>query len=149
MITVQKSLQFSEEPTSHYHISHDISWLDPNEHYTEDFLVTWRRKVKERLDYIFAMLRPRLCLVCSEPFDVFDMHEGIASRRDVQGWKKPKRSLIMTELNCIPLHHTCHLDRPPTREKVWEYQKEFYGETTLNLWYFGLPWKIGRPPRYF
>ncbi len=99
------------------------------------------------LDDIFSGCRPRICLVCGKPFDVFDMHEGIVTRRDAQGWKNP--ALIMTELNCVPLHHMCHLDGPPSRQAVWDYQKGFYGKDALLTWYNGLPWKSGKPPRYF
>jgi len=106
-----------------------------------------RTDLKRLIDDIFSGYRPRVCLVCGEPFSVFDMHEGIVTRRDAQGWKKS--SLIMTELNCIPLHHACHLDNPPSRQAVWDYQREFYGKEALLAWYNGLPWKAGRPPRYF
>lgn len=126
-----------------------VTWLDPKGSYTKDFLNNWRENVKRNVDYIFYRYRPRLCMVCGYPFSVFDMHEGIVSRKDVQGWSKRNRHLIMTELNCIPLHHTCHLDSPPSRQDVWEYQKEFYGNAMLQLWYNELPWKLGKPPRYF
>ena len=108
----------------------------------------WRPNLKEKLDWVFGNLRPRTCLICGKPFAVFDMHEGILSRNDVRGWKGPKKLLIMSEFNCIPLHHVCHMDHSPSREAVWEYQVEFYGRKLLKRWYFGLPFKAG-PPRLF
>ena len=109
-------------------------------------LTAWRPNLKQKLNWVFGNRRPRTCLVCGEPFGIFDMHEGILSRNDVRGWKGTKKLLIMSELNCIPLHHKCHMDRPPSREAAWEYQMEFYGRDLLERWYFGLPFKIG-PPR--
>lgn len=108
-----------------------------------------RQELKHRLDEIFSGERPRLCLACGKPFAAFDMHEGIVTRRDAQGWKPTQRQMIMTELNCIPLHHGCHLDNPPSRDLVWEYQKGYYGTSILLEWYEGLPWKSGKPPRNF
>jgi len=106
-----------------------------------------RSELKQLLDYTFSEYRPRICLVCGKPFGVFDMHEGIVTRGDAQGWKH--HGLIMNTFNCIPLHHSCHLDSPPSREAVWQYQREFFGSEPLMEWYTGLPWKFGRPPRFF
>ena len=80
---------------------------------------------------------------------MFDLHEGIVSRQDARGWRPVQKRLIMTELNCIPLHHKCNLDNPPSREAVWEYQEAWYGRAALMDWYTSLPWKSGKPPRNF
>ena len=129
---------------------YEVEWLVPKdlETMTGEALKIWRPNLKEKLDWVFGNLRPRICLTCGEPFGVWDMHEGILSRNDVRGWKGPKKLLIMSELNCIPLHHACHLYAPPSRGTVWEYQVEFYGRELLERWYFGLPFKAG-PPRLF
>lgn len=133
-----------------YLYNYNIEWLefDDLEIMTGDALKMWRPNLKERLDWIFGNLRPRTCLVCGKSFGTFDMHEGILSRQDVRGWKGSKKMLIMSEINCVPLHHKCHMDRPPSREDAWHYQVGFYGWEVLNRWYFGLPFKIG-PPRFF
>ena len=129
---------------------YNVEWLefDDLDLMTTDALKVWRPNLKEKLDWVFGNLRPRVCLACGEPFDVWDMHESILSRNDVRGWKWPKKLLIMSELNCIPLHHTCNIDHPPSREAAWEYQKEFYGRDLLERWYYRLPFKVG-PPRFF
>lgn len=106
-----------------------------------------RNDLKRELNELYGSGRPRLCLACGKPFSVFDMHEGIVSRGDVQGWKRNKRHLIMVEVNCIPLHHDCNINHPPSRQAVWDYQVEYYGDAVRD-WYYGLPWKAG-PPRRF
>lgn len=129
---------------------YNVEWLGLGdlELMTGEALRVWRPDLKEKLDWVFGNLRPRVCLVCGKPFSVFDMHEGVLSRNDARGWKWPKKLLIMSELNCIPLHHSCNTDRPPSREDAWQYQAEFYGRELLERWYFGLPFKAG-PPRLF
>jgi len=131
--------------------NYEVRWLQFPDltSLSSQYLQIWRRDIKEKLDWVYGAIRPRTCLVCGKPFTNFDMHEGIVWRNDVQGWKKPTRLLIMTEVNCIPLHHTCHLQSPPTREQVWEYQKQFYSEELLYGWYTRLPWKIGVPRKFW
>lgn len=130
---------------------YNVEWLEYEdlELMTAGALKIWRPNLKEKLDWVFGNLRPRICLVCGEPFGVWDMHEGILSRNDIRGWRGAKKLLIMSELNCTPLHHKCHMDRPPSREDTWKYQEEFYGRDLLENWYFSLPWKLGKPPRFF
>jgi len=129
----------------------ELFWLELKDVEADDthLLGKWRKLLKEHLDWLYGRVRPRLCVACGEPFSTFDMHEGIVSRRDVQGWKYPKNLLIMNEINCIPLHHTCNIDRPPSRQQVWDSQVEFYGKELVELWCYDLPWKTKRPPRYF
>jgi len=129
---------------------YNVEWLEFEDlHIINGAALTeWRPNLKQKLNWVFGELRPRTCLVCGEPFGIFDMHEGILSRNDVRGWKGTKKLLIMSELNCLPLHHVCHMDRPPSREAAWEYQLGFYGRDLLEQWYYSLPWKIG-PPRLF
>lgn len=138
----------------------DVSWLTLDQ--VPDLSAAFReqhyRDVKGWLNLVFGDIRPRVCLSCGDRFGMFDMHHGIVSRQDVRGWRhkakgvsaaKMRLLLITNELNCIPLHHTCNTDRPPTREQVWEFQKGFYGEEVLKEWYFSLPWRLGKPPRFF
>jgi len=130
---------------------YNVEWLelDDLELMTGDALTAWRPNLKQKLNWVFGNLRPRTCLVCGKPFGVFDMHEAVLSRNDVRGWKKTKKLLIMSELNCLPLHHSpCHMDYPPSREEAWKYQEEFYGRKLLEQWYESLPFKDG-PPRLF
>ena len=129
---------------------YNVEWLemDDLELMTGDALKVWRPNIKEKLDWVFGNLRPRICLVCGKPFSVFDAHEAILSRNDVRGWKGHKKLLIMSELNILPLHHVCHLHSPPSREAAWKYQEEFYGRELLKQWYYSLPFKVG-PPRLF
>ena len=109
----------------------------------------WSFHIRDSIDFIFSHIRPRICMVCRKSFGRFDLHHGIVSRRDVQGWPKLRRCLIDVEMNLIPLHHfPCHMNSPPSREAVWKYQVEFYGRELLERWYYFLPWKAG-PPRLF
>lgn len=108
----------------------------------------WSFHVRDTIDFIFSYIRSRICMICGEPFSGFDLHHGILSRRDVQGWSRSKRKLIDVEMNLIPLHSTCHLHSPPSREAAWQYQLEFYSRELLEQWYLNLPFKIG-PPRFF
>jgi len=109
----------------------------------------WKRDLKEWVDQLYGNLRERTCMVCSKPFAMFDLHHGIVSKQDVRGWPRKRRLLIDTGLNVVPLHHTCHMDRPPTREAVWAVQVGFYGKDIVGAWYDALPWKTLRPPRIF
>ena len=134
-----------------FYPDYEIDWLEATDigELAASFLRDWRRELKEKLDWVFGAIRPRICMVCHQPFGAWDMHEGVVSRNDVRGWKKPLRLLIMSEVNCIPLHHACHMDRPPTREDVWAYQMCFYGEQVLYGWYTRLPWKADPPRRFW
>ena len=107
----------------------------------------WKKELRERLDYMYEYIRPRLCLVCDEPFSTFHLHHAVVSKQDVRGWKRKKRFLIEVEMNLVPLHGKCHLDTPPSRECCWEYQCDFYGEELMREWYNSLPWKV--PQRRF
>lgn len=145
MIQTTIPVLYKDEP-----YDYNIEWLELGDIklMTGNALRIWRPDLKEKLDWVFGNLRPRVCLICGKPFGTFDLHEGILSRGDVRGWKGTKKLLIFSELNCIPLHHACHLYAPPSRGTVWEYQMNFYGRELLNTWYTGLPWKVG-PPRLF
>lgn len=146
MIQTTVPVQYKDE-----RYDYNVEWLefDDLELMTGDALKVWRPNIKEKLDWVFGNLRSRTCLVCGKPFGVWDMHECVLTRNDVRGWKGTKKLLIMSELNCIPLHHKCHMDHPPSRKAAWKYQEEFYGRDLLEQWYFGLPWKLGKPPRLF
>jgi hypothetical protein len=105
----------------------------------------WKRfsdELRLRIDWLYGGVRDRICLVCGQPFQDFDLHHAIVSRKDVMGWSKKRRKLINVELNLIPLHNRCHLQNPPSREVAWAFQSDFYGEDILELWYYSLPFKI-------
>lgn len=138
-------------PNKEVYVDYELEWLqvDDLDELASSYLQSWRRELKEKLDWVHGAIRPRLCMVCLRPFGSWDMHEGIVTRNDVRGWKKPVRLLIMSEINCIPLHHECHMDRPPTREDVWAHQMQFYGEELMRAWYTRLPWKAGVPRRFW
>ncbi len=138
----------------------DVSWLTLEEipALTSDFRKNHYNDMKGWLNLIFGDIRPRVCLSCGEHFGMFDMHHALVSRQDVRGWRhkakgipaaKMRLLLITNEINCVPLHNSCHLANPPTREQAWEFQKAFYGKEVMLEWHHGLPWKTSRPPRLF
>jgi len=143
--------------TGNHRILHDINWLtlDEIELLDKRYAETWYTDVKTSVATMHTLFRPNVCLVCAQYLGKpFDLHHAIVTRQDVRGWKyvagpydaKITRLLLITnELNCIPLHHQCHLDNPPTRESAWEYQANFYGEELMRSWYESLPWKSGVP----
>jgi len=125
-----------------------VVWLEEKDlPVSAKYKLKWNDELRQRLDWLYGNVRPRLCLVCNRAFAEFHLHHGIVSRRDVMGWPKAKRFLIDVELNLIPLHGHCHLDKSPTREACWEYQCSFYGSEIMNEWYNTLPFKV--PPRRF
>lgn len=132
----------------------DIVWFEVADlsSMTALFCAEWAGSLKESIALMGTMARPPICLVCGRnlTFDSFDLHHGIVTRQDIRGWRYPNACmLINTELNLVPLHPSCHLSRPPSREEVWEYQANFYGQLLLVEWYRDLPWKTQRPPRLF
>jgi len=123
-------------------------WLELSDIYgmPGGFAEHWRFTVRDKINWLFTEVRPRMCLVCSEPFTTFHLHHALVSRQDVRGWKPNLRLLIDTELNLVPLHEDCHLSSPPSREDCWDYQCSFYGQEIMKKWYYDLPWKT-EPPR--
>ncbi len=81
--------------------------------------------------------------------DIFDLHEGIVSRGDVQGWSFEKRGLIFHEYNSFWLCRDCHQDHKLSREAAWELSCEWYGEELVKEWYESLPWRAGVPRRFW
>lgn len=137
-----------------------VEWISHNDLPILDKHIAreWYSKVKHDMDSFYGRTRPRICLACGGQFTLFDVHHAICSRRDVQGctWGRgtpysnqvARLLLITNAMNCLPLHHSCNTDRPPSREAAWQYQMEFYGRELLERWYLSLPFKIG-PPRFF
>lgn len=114
--------------------------------YDKDAIKQWRDVLRVYL----VKKRKFKCDYCGKELAVntgFDLHEGILTRRDVQGakWK----GLIFTEVNCFVVHPQCHLEIQNNREWAWETSCKRYGEKTVRDWYYGLPYKGGKPPRGF
>jgi len=72
------------------------------------------------------------------------MHEGILSRRDVQGWPMEWRVLIMTPFNCILISREANLGldgkSPPPRARVLAEHVHMYGPGVVR-WLRSLPFK--------
>lgn len=131
----------------------DIPDMDP--HYWGE----WYDEVKRVVATLYweKFVNPPICMSCGQTVTRFDLHHGIVTRQDVRGWRVRTRGanhretrliLITNPLNCIPLHHKCHMISPPTREEVWRRQCGIFGKDHLLDWYNKLPWKYG-PPRRF
>ncbi len=62
------------------------------------------------------------CPLCSLPIASpaeCDLHEALLTRRDVQNTKNP--DVIMTSLNCVLVHHTCHMQiAGHGGDEIWE-----------------------------
>ena len=139
--------------TVEYFTLEEIGNLDP------EFVSNWYNTVKQKMDVFYGMTFPRLCLVCGDVIEgAWDAHHGIVSRNDVRGFRHTvgnypyqvvRRMLIDTELNLLPLHHECHLHKPPTREEAWNCLTNIFTEEAVKEWYYSLPWKLGKPPRTF
>ena len=92
--------------------------------------------------------RDRACRGCGCKWSeatAIHMHEGIISKRDVQGWKPPAiRGQINIEANTILLCHDCNLGlhgkNPPPREQVLREQVHIYGLGVIR-WLASLPFK--------
>lgn len=103
----------------------------------------WIKELRQRL----WATRWRGCDCCGKPLHgKVELHEGIVTRRDVQGWRYPEKAYIFSEYNCIWLRQECHIN-PPSRERVWEIQCARYGEKAVRGWYESLPFKS--TPRRF
>jgi len=123
-----------------------------------EYVVQWNQfRLRDFINHLHGNIWPRVCMVCGRRFSAFQLHHGIVTRRDVQGWKlcipgvsphNARLALITNVINCIPLHPTCH-QNPPTRQEVWDYAVSKWGQEIVSDWYNSLPWKIRTPPRYF
>lgn len=72
-----------------------------------------------------------------------DVHEGIVTRGDVQGWKGPKKKLrivIHNPINCIALCKEHH-KYAPSRKDVLIWSVKEYGLWVLD-WFEELPFKV-------
>lgn len=107
----------------------------------------WREALQQHLFKQFGWK----CRSCGfDKTNVFDLHEGIVTRGDCQGWLFEYRGLVFHEFNCFNLCRDCHTNWGEVfpREKAWELSCKRYGEGIVREWYEGLPWKVG-PPRQF
>ena len=71
--------------------------------------------------------------------NISDVHEGIITRGDVQGWANKYRILIHNPVNCIGLCKDCHRFYPERRDVLLWMVNE-YGLWVLD-WYEKLPFK--------
>lgn len=101
---------------------------------------------RAQLWHELTTIRGYKCEKCGGSNLIFDLHEGIVSRGDVAGWPKEKRILIFHEYNCFIVCRDCHIF---DRQWFWDKSCERHGEKEVRKWYEGLPWKLGKPPRYF
>ena len=127
---------------------HDLDQLYIPEGMIQPPLTTdqsWHRKeLKEQL----LWKRDRVCRGCGciwGKATAIHMHEGIISKRDVQGWQPPSwRGQINIEANTILLCHDCNLGlhgkNPPPREQVLREQVGIYGPDVIK-WLASLPFK--------
>lgn len=101
--------------------------------------------------YELILARGPMCEICYATYSnaIFDIHEGIVSKGDVQGWPKKKRGLINHEYNCFVVCRDCHKEHKLSREDAWKLSCERYGEDAVREWYEGLPWKAGVPRRFW
>lgn len=114
-------------------------------------ICNWRNDLTYHLTW---EVREPKCESCGKDYQsgtFFDLHEGIVTRGDVQGWSKRRRGLIFCEVNCFLLCRACHTNWGEVfpREKAWELSCERYGEEVMREWYEGLPWKIRVPRRFW
>jgi len=106
---------------------------------TKDAVRVWR----QRLRIYLLDERGCICDCCGKIITGgVAVHEGLVTRAQVPGWPFPKRGLIFSELNCILLDNQHHLAHPPSRQQVWVWQSERYGEEVLKTWYLGLFEKV-------
>ena len=126
----------------------DIRWLEVDDLSTieDDYMYYWGFEVRDQVNWIYGNIIPRLCRICDKPFKEFDLHHGIVTRGD---FPKKYFLLIHTILNLVPLHRECHDQHCPSRQEVWDHNTKLYDSGLLKLWYDGLPWKRGHPPRQF
>jgi len=99
----------------------------------------WRAALK-----MFLLSEIDMCW-CGEAFRAMPhMHEGIYSRRDVQGWPDEWKVLIQSIYNCILLCRDCNLGlngkNPPARERVLHHMVDQYGLSVVQ-WCSSLPFK--------
>ena len=105
-------------------------------------MATHRRMLK--MDCLVR--RDRCCRACGEPFlgRIAHMHEGILSKRDVQGWPVEWRVLINTPYCCVLLCRDCNLGlagkHPPPRARVLAEHVHMYGPGVVR-WLRSLPFK--------
>ena len=76
-----------------------------------------------------------------------DCHHGIVLRSTISKsiWWHP---LIHAEVNLFLLSREEHT-KPPSKQRCWTIACKMYGKEVMEKWYFGLPWKLRKPPQYF
>jgi len=69
-----------------------------------------------------------------------DVHEGVVTRGDVQGWANKYRVQVHVPINCIALCKECH-KYAPSRKEVILWAIEYYGLWVLD-WFEALPFTV-------
>ena len=87
----------------------------------------------------FILERDDVCWVEDCWLRPSDIHEGVVSRADVQGWKLKFRVMIHVPINCIALCKEHH-KYAPDRKDVLLWSVKEYGAWVLD-WFEGLPFK--------
>lgn len=103
---------------------------------TKGSVPQWRKNVL----IPFVLERDTVCWVEGCFKNVSDVHEGVVSRGDVQGWKLKNRVVIQVPINAIGLCRECH-KYAPSRRDVLQWAIREYGEWVLD-WFEALPFKI-------
>lgn len=108
---------------------------------TKNMVAEWYRELK------LYLLKTRKISVSRNSSSFVEAHHAILTRRDAQGafWKP----LIHSEFNIILLSPAEHRPQPPTKEICWNILCDLYSEDIIQNWYNNIPYKTGRPPRYF
>lgn len=101
---------------------------------------------RERLKMDYLLHRDLRCRGCDEWLrGEFHMHESPYSRRDVMGWPRPWRVLIMCPYSVIALCRDCNLGlagkSPPGRLEVLEEHVAMYGLAVVR-WARSLPFTV-------
>jgi hypothetical protein len=71
--------------------------------------------------------------------NVSDVHEGVVTRGDVQGWPNKYRVCVHVPINCVGLCKDCH-KFSPSRKDVLLWAVDEYGLWVLD-WFEELPFK--------
>jgi len=107
----------------------------------------WAPDTRDELREILTILQDWKCPVCQDGLGgILDVHEGIVTKGDVQGWPDSWKFLINNIYNCSYIHRHCH--RHGEKEFYWHIKCQMFGEDSIKRWYYNLPFKNGVPRRF-
>jgi len=99
------------------------------------------KEVKTILQDTLTIIQNGKCPVCRESLSgIIDLHEGLISKGDIQGWPKRWKVVIFNVMNCILVHRMCHISWP-NRDKIYTYKCNHFGKYRVDKWYYSLPLK--------